>query len=262
MSLAAELQNLHVKASKKIPSTHKAPCLVLGNLLGNKIKFDKAWYHLSPLEPIDNSFEHLEFFAKYEVGSEEGVLALLLNFCHVKSDDRLEEFLHSLDIGYISAECSVGEEEIQELALKIKKQNILLYICEDLEHHERALNIAKLLSMCQYYCNFDIVYEKLEKDLQKANLHIAEEVEELGSYDGAVVYFVNGHEKLFGSNQFAMSNRLKDNDRVLIKTKTQEFERTFVINSELKGTISLLEDEKYRDTYAYEVSKIVRIADE
>ncbi|PID48003.1 MAG: hypothetical protein CR967_02075 [Proteobacteria bacterium] len=259
MSLAKEMESLKIKAFCKMRKSEK-PCLVLGNLLSQKTKFNQVIYHLSPISPISDNFENLEFFSKYEVGSEDGVLALLLNFCHVKSDKKLEQFLENLDVGYISAECSIGEEEMRELALKIDKQKIPLYICGDLDFHERAENIAKLLSMCEYYCDFDIVYEKLSKDLNEQNLHIADEVEELESYDGAVVHFVDGNEKLFGSLQFALANKIKNNDKVLVKTKDGELARTFIVDDELKGTISFLEDENHKNAYAYEVSKITRIA--
>ncbi len=254
MSLVKQMQNLGVKSFSCLEKLDKKPCVVVGNLYGKE--FTSPLFYLSPIE---GSFVDLKFFAKYEVGSEEGVLAMLLNFCHVKSDENLEEYLDSLDIGYISAECSVGEEEMEELALELGGQKVYLYICDDLEFHPRANNMAKLLSMCEYYCNFEIVYEKLSNNIEEKNLHIPEDVEEIQSYDGAVVHFINGNEKLFGSNQFAMSSKIKDNDRVLIKTRGKEFRRIFVIDKDLKGTIGLLEDDKHQDTYAYEVSKISRI---
>ncbi len=259
MSLKKYLTNLHVKAFTSIPKENKNPCLIVGNLLSKKGQTKEDFYHLSPIAPLDEGFKKLRYFSKYEVGSEEGVLALLLNFCHVKSDERLVRFLDELDVGYISAECSIGEEEFEDLNLHVNKQKTVLCICEDLEFHKRAENIAKLLSMIGFYCDFDIVYESLDADIDLDEILIADEIDEIESYDGAVVYFVDGNEKIFGSHQFALANKLKDNDRVLVKTKAKEFERVFVLNDKLKGTTSFLEYEDHKGTYAYEVSKISRI---
>lgn len=253
MSLAYQLNRLGIRALHVKPLQAKS-CLVMGNAKGSLIDSLEHFSYLSPFEYAD---EKLDFFAKYEVGSEEGVLAMILNFCATKKDDKLDKFLENLDIGYISAECNIGEEEIEELALHVKGG--YLYICEDLEFHERAENIAKLLSMCQYYCGFNIVYEKLDNSIDTDNLIVADEIEELKSFDGAIVHYIDGDKRLFGSNQFALSSRIKDRDMVLVKTKNSQFHREFVIKDDLKGTIGLLEGKKQEDTYAYEVSKITRI---
>lgn len=253
MALSAELNRLGVKALHVKPTEAKSS-LVIGDA---KESLVESLEHFSYLSPFEYSSQKLEFFAKYEVGSEEGVLAMILNFCATKRDERLDSFLENLDIGYISAECNIGEEEMEELALHVKSK--YLYICEDLEYHERAENIAKLLSMCQYYCEFNIIYEKLQNDIDKSSLIIADEIEELQSFDGAIVHYIDGDMRLFGSNQFALSNRIKNRDMVLIKTKNNQFQREFVIKDDLKGTIALLESKKQDDTYAYEVSKITRI---
>lgn len=255
MGLVHKLNKFGIKALHVKP-VNPNPCIVIGNAKEETLKDLNSFSYLSPFE-CEN--KNIDFFGKYEVGSEDGVLALILNFCALKSDEKLEAFLDELDIGYISAECNIGEEEIEELALHVKGKSGYLYICEDLEFHERVENIAKLLSMCEYYCGFSIIYEKLQNDINQNNLIIADEIEELKSFDGAVVYFVDGNEKLYGSKQFALSNRLQDKDEVLVKTKNHEFKREFVLKTNLKGTIGLLESEKKEDTYAYEVSKITRI---
>ncbi len=252
MALSEYLKKLSIKTIKQ--KDENSTYLVLGNL--EKKEFDENYYLLSPFEADEES---VDFFAKYEVGSEEGVLALLLNFCHVKSDGRLEDFLEELDFGYLSAECNFGEEEAEELSLKIQNEKICLFVCKDLEFHQNAQNIAKLLSMIKYYCKFDLVYESFENNISRSNLHTPQIIEELQSFDGAVVYFVSGDKYLFGSHQFAMSNKIKHEDKVKVRTKQGEFERTFILNEELKGTIGLFEY-KPKDTYAYEVCKITRIA--
>lgn len=260
MRLSSKLKKYGVPCLHAMP-LHANPCIVLGNLYEDvdlQKRLDR-FYYLSPLELKD---ENVEFFGKYEVGSEEGVLALLLEFFAIKKDERLDKFLDDLDIGYISAECNIGEEEVSELALHAKGKKPCLVICGDLEFHENADNIARFLSMLSYYGEFLIVYEFLDEDIKGEGLQTPDEIEELKSFDGAVVYFTNKDGNLLlGSNQFALSNRLKDKDMVSIKIKDDELKREFRIDDELKGTIGLLQHEA-KETYAYEVTKISRIENE
>lgn len=73
--------------------------------------------------PIDKEELKSKYFsfAKYEVGSEEAVLALILNFFASNYDSKTKEFLEDLDLGYLSAECSVGEEEFEDIFLFHKR---------------------------------------------------------------------------------------------------------------------------------------------
>ncbi len=251
MSLSQELKKLDISCLQSLSSNAKE-CIVLGDL---QTKLDASLYFFASIEP---SFEG-KFFAKYEVGSEEGVLALLLESFVVKHDAKLDEFLDTLDSGYISAECSVGEEEVEELKDKLKGKKVYLYICKDLEHHEKAHNIAKLISMLGFYCELTLVYEGLSEDVKGKEVLIADEIEELESFDGAIVYFGRGDENLLlGSRQFALSNKLQNEDRVLVKTKNGEFERSFKIDESLKGTVGFLLKET--KSYAYELAKINKVS--
>ncbi len=260
MGLSNELKDLHVKSFCNRPKDAN-PCLVIGNLYGEDSLYEdlKSFSLLSPIEFVS---EKIEFFAKYEVGSEEGVLALLLEFFAKAEDEKLSEFLNELDIGYISAECSLGEEEVEELALRYKDKSPYLLICKDLENHKNAKNIAKLLSMLVCFCNFKIVYENLDKDIENNRLNIADEIEEINSFDGAVVYLNSQSDGLLGSSQFALSNRISDGDRVLVKMEDFEQQEVFRLLKTLKGTIGLLKNKNPKSAYAYQVSKIIRIDDE
>lgn len=261
MSLSSKLKEFQVQCLCKIPENPN-PCLVIGSLFEHPNLEDRL-DKFSLLSPFDAQNEKIDFFGKYEVGSEEGVLSLLLEFSTIKTDKGIEDFLNELDIGYISAESNLGEEEIQELAKRLKNSNAYIVICEDLEHHVNAENIAKLLSMLAYYGNYKIIYEKLDKEIKSDKVTIAHKIDELNSFDGAVVYFTNQQlDGMLGSSQFALANRLNDGDMVLIKTKNGEQKRRFKISKELKGTIGLLQIKHTKNTYAYEVSKISRIENE
>ena len=97
---------------------------------------------------------------RYEVGSEEGVLAILAKGLLENSqiDKELKEYFSELDEGYISAETNVGEEEIDSivnLAKRAEKKTLILG--EDLYTHKRAKNIALLAGLIERYSDFDVV---------------------------------------------------------------------------------------------------------
>ncbi len=97
---------------------------------------------------------------RYEVGSEEGVLAILAKGLLENSqiDKELKEYFEELDEGYISAECNVGEEEIERIVnlSKIDGKKTLI-LGEDLYTHKRAKNIALLAGLIERYSDFDVV---------------------------------------------------------------------------------------------------------
>ncbi len=99
-------------------------------------------------------------FIKYEAGSEEGVVALLadtlLKECELPQNIR--DILDELDIGNLSAECNVGEEELEALEKSLlKKSRFSLVVGADLYEHPRAENIAKLLALLEKYAGFNVI---------------------------------------------------------------------------------------------------------
>ena len=99
-------------------------------------------------------------FIKYEAGSEEGVIALLaetlLKDIELPSDIRF--ILDDLDIGNLSAESNVGEEELEALAKSlVKKVGFSLVVGSDLYAHPRAKNIAKMVALLEKYAGFNVL---------------------------------------------------------------------------------------------------------
>lgn len=88
-------------------------------------------------------------FVKNEVGSEEAALAMIADaFVSDKSEQK--EFFDSLDLGYLSGESNISDEEIALLAhFSKRKKNPVLVIGEDLINHKRSENIAKIAGMLQ-----------------------------------------------------------------------------------------------------------------
>jgi len=115
--------------------------------------------YMHPLE--DDSIKTLVTqFVKYEAGSEESVLAMVLD-AFVKKTDLPKEalsFLEELDTGYISAESNVGEEEIVQMQKRTKRKKKFTFIAGwDLYAHPQAENIAKMLGVLEKYSDFEVV---------------------------------------------------------------------------------------------------------
>jgi len=99
-------------------------------------------------------------FIKYEAGSEEGVAALLVETLLKSAElpESVRAVLDDLDIGNLSAESNVGEEELETLEKSlIKKVGYSLVVGSDLYAHPRAENIAKLLALLEKYAGFNVI---------------------------------------------------------------------------------------------------------
>ncbi len=99
-------------------------------------------------------------FMKYEVGSEEGVAALLAKtLLEGKAvPDEIRAYLDDLDIGNLSAESNIGEEELDKLKKSLwKKSGFTLVAGADLYGHPQAENIARLLGLIEHYSEFDVM---------------------------------------------------------------------------------------------------------
>jgi len=99
-------------------------------------------------------------FVKYEVGSEEGVVALLVDTLlrDIEVPKKIRAFLDDLDIGNLSAESNVGEEELESLRKSLmKKSGFSLVVGSDLYAHPRATQIAKILALLEKYADFNVL---------------------------------------------------------------------------------------------------------
>lgn len=99
-------------------------------------------------------------FIKYETGSEEGVLSLfaeaLINTESMSED--LKNHFEDLDIGYISSESNVGEEEIAEVVKKFERKIApVIIVGKDLYSHQHSGSIAKLLGLFEKYSEFKVI---------------------------------------------------------------------------------------------------------
>ncbi len=96
-------------------------------------------------------------FIKYEVGSEEGVAALL---AHTLLEDKevpeeIKDILEDLDIGYLSAESNVGEEELESMYGLIGEKTVIsLIIGSDLYTHPSRYRYLHHLNLRGISCTF------------------------------------------------------------------------------------------------------------
>jgi NADH-quinone oxidoreductase subunit G len=115
--------------------------------------------YMHPLEDLEMK-NIVTQFIKYEAGSEEGVAALLVEMLlrEIEVPEAVKSFLADLDMGNLSAESNVGEEELEALRKSlIKKSGFSLVVGSDLYAHPRAAQIAKILALLEKYADFNVV---------------------------------------------------------------------------------------------------------
>jgi NADH-quinone oxidoreductase subunit G len=99
-------------------------------------------------------------FMKYEVGTEEGVMALLANAILKDADMSESEraFFDALDLGYLEAESNIGHEELSQMMNSFSRtKNRVIILGNDLIAHDKAQNIVKLGALIEKYSDFSLV---------------------------------------------------------------------------------------------------------
>lgn len=204
-------------------------------------------------------------FIKYEAGSEEGVSSLLLDAFVKESTPEIQDYIDDLDIGYISAESSAGEEEFEEVYENFQdKKNPVLYVGEDIFTHERVENIVNMLAIIGKYTDLTVIgSEEL-----KTTSEDLEEVEELLPFNGSVIYsFVDqsgDDSTVYGSNSFARVAKITDNTNIKIRYQDSEVNKLFKVDPTLQSTIAVCAskvkgDEFLSSGYVYKPVKIERL---
>lgn len=114
-----------------------------------------AYMHPIEDESLNNIItEHI----KYEVGSEEGLVAMLADLVvNEEGKEKYKSFFNELDMGYICGESSVGEEEFDYMYQKfLQHEKRVLVVGSDVFNHPRSKNIAKMLGMISKYSDFEV----------------------------------------------------------------------------------------------------------
>ena len=222
------------------------------------------------MHPIDNVElkDYYKQFIKYEVGSEEGICTLLLDTFVKECDEKTRAFINNLDLGYISAESSAGEEEFEESYENYKNsKNKVLIVGDDLVGHEKIENIIKLLALIKKYTSFEILVlnEDLENKINSCTSFDLEEIEELKSFNGTLIYKLvdeKNNDELIASKTFANIAKVANNDEIYIAFNKEKIKRTLKIDENLYGTIAILKTKNSDDIfngYKYKQVKIEKV---
>jgi NADH-quinone oxidoreductase subunit G len=115
--------------------------------------------YMHPIE--DSNIKNLVTqYIKYEAGSEEGVVAMLLEMLlrDASLPESLKSYIDELDIGYISGESSLSEEELDKAKAAFwKRKRFTLVVGGDIFDHPRVENIAKMIAAIEKYSNFELL---------------------------------------------------------------------------------------------------------
>ncbi|WRD39598.1 hypothetical protein E5K48_05975 [Helicobacter pylori] len=230
---------------------------------------------LRPLQDTRDLQENC-LFASYEINTEAAVLALILRGILEKTSQLKGHVLEKVDVGYLSSEANMSEEELQELiALIIKAKKRALVLNREITKHADSAFLYTLLSELQNYleilhipCNdsnattafYDFKDQEwlLETAFKegilpfKSELKDLESLERISEANGSFVYVSYKSletPKLSFSKQFKIANKIQHSKagfQILNKTLECELEES----PNLKGLIAILEG-AFFDAYPY-----------
>ncbi len=230
---------------------------------------------LRPLQDTRDLQENC-LFASYEIHTEAAVLALILRGILEKTSQLKGHVLEKIDVGYLSSEANMSEEELQELiALIIKAKKRALVLNREITKHADNAFLYTLLSELQNYleilhipCNdsnattafYDFKNQEwlLETAFKEGilpfepQLKSKEFLERMGEANGSFVYVSYKSletPKLSFSKQFKIANKIQHSKAGFqISNKTLECE--LEESPHLKGLIAILEG-AFFDAYPY-----------
>ncbi|WQW58804.1 hypothetical protein KVJ84_06045 [Helicobacter pylori] len=230
---------------------------------------------LRPLQDTRDLQENC-LFASYEINTEAAILALILRGILEKTSQLKGHVLEKVDVGYLSSEANMSEEELQDLiALIVKAKKRVLVLNREITKHADSAFLYTLLSELQNYleilhipCNdsnattafYDSKDQKwlLETALKEGILPFESELKDLESLEqiseanGSFVYVSYKSletPKLSFSKQFKIANKIK-HSKAKFQISNQTLECELEESPHLKGLIAILEG-AFFDAYPY-----------
>ena len=221
----------------------------IGNLPLKDIKADVS---LHPVKYKDS--------ITYEPMAEEAVIALIAkHFTYDNVPEKVKEYFDEMDDGYLFGESNFDEFDLE----KLQKGKIL--IGKDVLAHPNVENIKKFLCLLRDFGGFEIegidlpvffepsdpVLEEIVEVEKEYEIEL-EEIEELDTFDGSVVYcctdrFVVKEDEVLASQQFVIANKIKSLE-VLIDGETKKLHKL----KDLKGTFGII----LKDTDDYPFKRV------
>lgn len=214
---------------------------MLSKRASNLINANDEYLVLSPLDDEELKSKCQSKIIKYEIDT----LAFVLMMICVKTF--LEnEFFSDADIGYLSGESNVGEEEIEQI-LEFLTQAKRLIIAPEIFNETNAKSLEFMLGLiCKHFEleSVDLAGQGVSFDGKLG------ELEDGRDFNGACVfYYTNPQSKLLGSELFAKVAKLKNGDTITLKTSFGEFETTFSVDEKLKGLIGIFSHPKAKNCF-------------
>ncbi|WQS40863.1 hypothetical protein KVE26_05610 [Helicobacter pylori] len=230
---------------------------------------------LRPLQDTRDLQENC-LFASYEIHTEAAILALILRGILEQTSQLKGHVLEKIDVGYLSSEANMSEEELQELiALIVKAKKRALVLNREITKHVDSTFLYTLLSGLQNYleilhipCNdssattafYDSKDQEwlLETALKEGVLPFESELKDLESLEqiseanGSFVYVSYKSlktPKLSFSKQFKIANKI-EHSKAVFQISNQTLECELEESPHLKGLIAILEG-AFFDTYPY-----------
>ena len=221
----------------------------IGNLPLKNIKAD---LFLHPVKYKDS--------ITYEPLAEEAVIALITKyFTYDKVVDEIKEYFDEMDDGYLFGESNFDEFDLE----KLKKGEII--VGRDILLHPKLENIKKFLSILRDFGGFKIKGISLSNfftssdpvlseisETQKMYEYNLDEISELDSFDGSVVYccedkLVVEENEILCSHQFIIANKIKSFE-ILVDDEIKKIKKV----ENLKGTFGVI----YKQTNEYPFKRV------
>ncbi len=245
--------------------------LILENINPSKLPYAL----LRPLQDTRDLQENC-LFASYEIHTEAAILALILRGILEKTSSLKGHVLENVDVGYLSSEANMSEEELQELiALIVKAKKRVLVLNREITKHAHSAFLYTLLSGLQNYleilhipCNDSnptaAFYDSKDQEwlLETAfkegilpfesELKNLESLEQISEANGSFVYVSYKSletPKLSFSKQFKIANKIK-HSKAKFQISNQTLECELEESPHLKGLIAILEG-VFFDAYPY-----------
>jgi hypothetical protein len=201
----------------------------------------------------------------YEPMAEEAVIALIAkHFTYDKVPEKIKEYFDEMDDGYLFGESNFDEFDLEKLDIGE------IVIGKDILLHPNVENIKRFLAILRDFGGFKITGIKLPEFISPSDPELSEileaeksyemaleEIEELPSFDGSVVYACDDpnivkDDELICSHQFIIANKIKS-----LKVKVDGEEKNIKKLPELKGTFGVVL--KKVETYPFMRVKIENV---
>ncbi len=245
--------------------------LILGSINQSK----RPYALLRPLQDTRDLQENC-LFASYEIHTEAAILALILRGILEQTSRLKGHVLEKIDVGYLSSEANMSEEELQELiALIVKAKKRALILNREITKHADSAFLYTLLSGLQNYLEIlhipcydssatTAFYDSkdqewlLETALKEgilpfeSELKNLESLEQISEANGSFVYVSYKSletPRLSFSKQFKIANKIQ-HSKAKFQISNQTLECELEESPHLKGLIAILEG-VFFDAYPY-----------